>query len=46
MPERFGNTNHNKTTFGQSSVRLNWKVFHWVFLMKIYGGDPHLEIVL
>ena len=25
MPERFGNKNHNKTTFGQSSVRLNWK---------------------
>ncbi len=25
MPERFGNTSHNKTTFGQSSVRLNWK---------------------
>ena len=25
MPERFGNSNHNKTTFGQSSVRLNWK---------------------
>ena len=25
MPERFGNTNHNKTTFGQSSIRLNWK---------------------
>ncbi len=25
MPERFGNNNHNKTTFGQSSVRLNWK---------------------
>ncbi len=27
MPERFGNTNHNKTTFGQSSIRLNWKSF-------------------
>ncbi len=25
MPERFGNNNHNKTTFGQSSLRLNWK---------------------
>ena len=25
MPERFGNSRHNKTTFGQSSVRLNWK---------------------
>ena len=25
MPERFGNTNHNKTTFGQSSIRLNSK---------------------
>ena len=25
MPERFGNMNHNKTTFGQSSIRLNWK---------------------
>ncbi len=25
MPERFGNNKHNKTTFGQSSVRLNWK---------------------
>ena len=25
MPERFGYKNHNKTTFGQSSVRLNWK---------------------
>ena len=25
MPERFGNTNHNKTTFGQSNIRLNWK---------------------
>ena len=25
MPERFGTTNHNKTTFGQSSIRLNWK---------------------
>ena len=25
MPERFGKTNHNKTTFGQSSIRLNWK---------------------
>ena len=24
MPERHGNVNHNKTTFGQSSVRLNW----------------------
>ena len=25
MPERFGASNHNKTTFGQSSIRLNWK---------------------
>ena len=25
MPERFGIVNHNKTTFGQSSIRLNWK---------------------
>lgn len=25
MPERFGNNNHNKTTYGQSSIRLNWK---------------------
>ena len=25
MPERFGNTNHNKINFGQSSIRLNWK---------------------
>ena len=25
MPERFGTKNHNKTTFGQSSIRLNWK---------------------
>ncbi len=25
IPERFGNTKHNKTTFGQSSIRLNWK---------------------
>ena len=25
MPERFGNIIHNKTTFGQSSIRLNWK---------------------
>ena len=25
MPERFGNNNHNKTTIGQSSIRLNWK---------------------
>ena len=24
LPERFGK-NHNKTTFGQSSIRLNWK---------------------
>ena len=24
MPERFGEVRHNKTTFGQSSVRLNW----------------------
>ncbi len=25
MPERFGTNKHNKTTFGQSSIRLNWK---------------------
>ena len=25
LPERFGNNNHNKTTFGQSSIKLNWK---------------------
>jgi hypothetical protein len=25
MPERFGSSSHNKTTFGQSSIRLNWK---------------------
>ncbi len=25
MPERFGEKNHNKTTFGQSSIKLNWK---------------------
>ena len=25
LPERFGKKNHNKTTFGQSSIRLNWK---------------------
>ncbi len=25
MPERFGNKRHNKTTLGQSSIRLNWK---------------------
>ena len=25
MPERFGTKNHNKETFGQSSIRLNWK---------------------
>ena len=25
MPERFGTKNHKKTTFGQSSIRLNWK---------------------
>ena len=25
MPERFGKTNHNKTNFGQSSIKLNWK---------------------
>jgi len=27
MPERFGNKRHNKTTLGQSSIRLNWKNF-------------------
>ena len=25
MPERFGSNTHNKTTIGQSSIRLNWK---------------------
>ena len=25
MPERFGDNNHNRKTFGQSSIRLNWK---------------------
>ena len=25
MPERFGNKEHNKTTLGQSSIRLNYK---------------------
>ena len=25
MPERFGENNHNRKTFGQSSIRLNWK---------------------
>ena len=25
MPERFGNKSHNKTTLGQSSIKLNWK---------------------
>jgi len=25
MPERFGNIRHNRTTIGQSSIRLNWK---------------------
>jgi len=25
MPERFGEKRHNQTTFGQSSVKLNWK---------------------
>ncbi len=25
MPERFGESQHNKTTMGQSSIRLNWK---------------------
>ena len=25
IPERFGEKHHNKTTYGQSSVRLNWK---------------------
>lgn len=27
MPERHGVNQHNKTTFGQSSIRLNWKIF-------------------
>ena len=27
MPERFGKKRHNKTTLGQSSIRLNWKNF-------------------
>ena len=25
IPERFGKKRHNQTTFGQSSIRLNWK---------------------
>jgi len=25
IPERFGKKRHNKTVFGQSSIRLNWK---------------------
>ncbi len=25
MPERFGTTRHNQTTFGQSNIKLNWK---------------------
>ena len=25
MPERFGNKSHNKTTLGQSNIKLNWK---------------------
>ncbi len=25
MPERFGKKRHNKTTLGQSSIKLNWK---------------------
>ena len=25
MPERHGNNQHNKTTLGQSSIKLNWK---------------------
>ena len=25
MPERFGNSQHNKTTWGQTAIRLNWK---------------------
>ncbi len=25
LPERFGEKLHNKTTFGQSSIKLNWK---------------------
>ena len=25
MPERFGEKRHNKTTLGQSSIKLNWK---------------------
>ncbi|MAR78123.1 MAG: hypothetical protein CMD43_04170 [Gammaproteobacteria bacterium] len=25
MPERFGEVRHNRTTLGQSSIRLNWK---------------------
>mgnify|MGYP001493027196 CR=1 FL=1 len=27
IPERFGNSRHNKTTVGQSSIKLNWKNF-------------------
>ena len=25
MPEKFGNRRHNRTTLGQTSIRLNWK---------------------
>ncbi len=25
IPERFGTTRHNQTTFGQSNIKLNWK---------------------
>ena len=25
MPERFGSKTHNKTTFGQTSIKINWK---------------------
>ena len=25
MPEKFGNKSHNKTTLGQSNIKLNWK---------------------
>ena len=46
IPERFGNINHNKTTFGQSSIDLIGEIFRWEFLMKTCGGDLQLETVL
>ena len=46
MPERFGNNNHNKTTFGQSSIRINWKNLSMGVSNENYGGGHQLEIVL